>query len=106
MAMGGAAPGENKLIFDIMLAAIVVTILAILIFPIPLWFLDVLIVLSLAASLITAVVSLYIIRPLDFASFPSLLLILTLHRLPGLTGPSARDRSDTSVPRIPPVRGA
>ena len=75
MAMGGAAPGENKLIFDIALAAIVVTILAILIFPIPIWFLDVLIVISLAASLMTAVVSLYIIKPLDFASFPSLLEI-------------------------------
>ncbi|MNS56116.1 Flagellar biosynthesis protein FlhA [compost metagenome] len=82
MALGGAAPaGENKLLFDIILAGIVVTILAILIFPIPLWFLDVLIVISLAASLMTAVVSLYIIRPLDFASFPSLLLILTLFRL-------------------------
>jgi flagellar biosynthesis protein FlhA len=58
-----------------------VTILAILIFPIPLWFLDVLIVINLAAALVTTVVSLYIIRPLDFASFPSLLLILTMFRL-------------------------
>jgi flagellar biosynthesis protein FlhA len=78
--MEAKAPASN-LIFDLVLAGVVVLVLAILIFPIPVWMLDCLIVTNLAMALITTVVSLYIIRPLDFASFPSLLLLLTLFRL-------------------------
>jgi flagellar biosynthesis protein FlhA len=80
MATAGA-PATSNLIYDLALAAVVMCVLAILILPIPLWLLDVLIIANLAMALITVVVSLYIIRPLDFASFPSLLLILTLLRL-------------------------
>lgn len=80
MAAAGAAPQSN-IIYDLALAAVVICILAILIFPIPVMLLDVLIIANLAMALVTVVVSLYIIRPLDFASFPSLLLILTLFRL-------------------------
>lgn len=81
MATGGAAANSSNIVYDLALAAIVVCVLAILIFPIPTWLLDILIIINLAMALITTVVSLYIIRPLDFASFPSLLLILTLLRL-------------------------
>src|ERR1035437_9045194 len=81
MAAGGATAPTSNLIYDLALAGVVVTILAILIFPIPLLLLDILIIINMAMALITMVVSLYIIRPLDFASFPSLLLILTLLRL-------------------------
>src|SRR3989338_3425600 len=81
MAMAGADPKSSNIIYDLALAAVVCCVLAILIFPIPLWLLDILIILNLAMALVTVTVSLYIIRPLDFASFPSLLLILTLLRL-------------------------
>ncbi|MEB3197122.1 MAG: flagellar biosynthesis protein FlhA [Candidatus Sericytochromatia bacterium] len=81
MAGPGASPAASNLLYDLALAAVVMCVLAILILPIPLWLLDVLIIANLAMALITVVVSLYIIRPLDFASFPSLLLILTLLRL-------------------------
>jgi flagellar biosynthesis protein FlhA len=81
MAMAGASPQSSNIIYDLALAGVVVCVLAILIFPIPVWLLDILIITNLAAALVTVVVSLYIIRPLDFASFPSLLLILTLFRL-------------------------
>ena len=78
--MAGTAQ-TSKLSFDLALAAVVVAVLGILILPVPTWLLDILIIANLTMSLITVVVSLYIIRPLDFASFPSLLLILTLFRL-------------------------
>ncbi len=81
MAMAGANPNSSNIIYDLALAAVVCCVLGILIFPIPLWLLDILIIINLALALITVTVSLYIIRPLDFASFPSLLLILTLLRL-------------------------
>jgi flagellar biosynthesis protein FlhA len=82
MAVGGAAPAAaSNIVYDLVLAAVVVCVLAILIFPIPVWLLDILIIINLAMALVTMVVSLYIIRPLDFASFPSLLLLLTLFRL-------------------------
>jgi flagellar biosynthesis protein FlhA len=77
----GAQGSSSNLLYDLALAGIVMCVLAILILPIPLWVLDILIIANLAMALITVVVSLYIIRPLDFASFPSLLLILTLLRL-------------------------
>lgn len=80
MATAGG-PAQSNIFADLALAVVVVSVLGILIFPIPLWLLDILIILNLSAALVTTVVSLYIIRPLDFASFPSLLLILTVFRL-------------------------
>jgi flagellar biosynthesis protein FlhA len=74
---------------DMLLAAIVVGIVAMMIIPLPPMLLDVLIVLNLTFSLTILLVSLNIREPLEFSSFPPLLLIATLFRL-GLNVSAAR----------------
>jgi flagellar biosynthesis protein FlhA len=74
---------------DGFLAAAVVGIVAMMIIPLPPMLLDVLIVLNLTFSLTILLVSLNIREPLEFSSFPPLLLIATLFRL-GLNVSAAR----------------
>ncbi|MEB3238068.1 MAG: flagellar biosynthesis protein FlhA [Candidatus Sericytochromatia bacterium] len=74
-------PQRKGLIPDLILAGIVILVLAILVIPLPLWMLDLLLIINLVAALVIVFVSLYLVRPLEFASFPSLLLIMALYRL-------------------------
>lgn len=66
---------------DILLAMIVILIIAVMVIPIPTIVLDYLMVLNMAISVAVLLVSMYLRQPLDFAAFPSLLLITTLFRL-------------------------
>ncbi len=66
---------------DIALALCVVAILVVLIIPIPQWTLDLLITLNISLSVLVILVTIYLHHPVDFAVFPSLLLMLTLFRL-------------------------
>jgi flagellar biosynthesis protein FlhA len=59
----------------------VVLIIVMMVVPLPTMLLDMLIALNITASLLVVLVSMYVQRPLDFSSFPSLLLVLTLFRL-------------------------
>ncbi len=59
----------------------VVSIILVMIFPLPRLFLDLLLTLNLTFSLMVLLLSLYTARPLDFFVFPSLLLVTTLFRL-------------------------
>src|ERR1043166_374530 len=52
-----------------------------LITPLPVFILDLLIVTDILISVIVLMVSLYLVRPVDFTSFPTTLLLLTLFRL-------------------------
>ena len=52
-----------------------------MVLPMPPWLLDTFFTLNIASSLIVMMVAAYMIRPLDFASFPSVLLLTTLMRL-------------------------
>jgi flagellar biosynthesis protein FlhA len=74
---------------DAFLAAAVVGIVAMMIIPLPPTLLDILIVLNITFSLTILLVSLNIREPLEFSSFPPLLLIATLFRL-GLNVSAAR----------------
>jgi flagellar biosynthesis protein FlhA len=74
---------------DAVLASAVVGIVAMMIIPLPPTLLDILIVLNLTFSLTILLVSLNIREPLEFSSFPPLLLIATLFRL-GLNVSAAR----------------
>ena len=74
---------------DAVLASAVVGIVAMMIIPLPPMLLDILIVLNLTFSLTILLVSLNIREPLEFSSFPPLLLIATLFRL-GLNVSAAR----------------
>jgi flagellar biosynthesis protein FlhA len=66
---------------DIALAFGVVGILVVLILPMPRWTLDFLLAASITFSVLILMTSLFIERPLDFSSFPSILLIATMSRL-------------------------
>ncbi|MBS0609473.1 MAG: FHIPEP family type III secretion protein, partial [Proteobacteria bacterium] len=60
---------------------LVVAILALMVLPIPAWLLDTFFTLNIAVALMVMMVSAYMLRPLDFAAFPSVLLLTTLMRL-------------------------
>src|SRR5512147_2475464 len=60
---------------------LIVMILAMMILPVPPFLLDLLFTFNIALSVIVLLVALYTIRPLDFAVFPTLLLLTTLLRL-------------------------
>ena len=70
------APGS-----DIGLAIGVVALLSVLIIPLPTMLLDLGLALSITASVLVLMVALFLHRPLDFTSFPTLLLLTTLLRL-------------------------
>ena len=66
---------------DLGLAFGVMALLVILVLPMPPFLLDCGLALSITASVLILMVGLFIVRPLDFTSFPTLLLISTLLRL-------------------------
>ena len=66
---------------DISIAAAAVMIVAMMILPLPEWVLDGLLCCNITLALVVLLVTIYSTEPLDFSSFPSLLLILTLFRL-------------------------
>jgi flagellar biosynthesis protein FlhA len=59
----------------------VLAIVISLIMPLPGWMLDLLIATDILMSITVLMVSLYLIRPVEFTSFPTTLLLLTLFRL-------------------------
>jgi len=66
---------------DVLLAVAVVVILGVLVLPVPARLLDILLALNITISMVILLVTMYLTRPLDFAVFPGLLLIITLFRL-------------------------
>ncbi|MBI5183080.1 MAG: flagellar biosynthesis protein FlhA [Nitrospinae bacterium] len=66
---------------DVAIAIGVVGVLVIMIIPLPTMLLDILLSFSISSALIILLVSIYLIQPLEFSVFPSLLLIITLYRL-------------------------
>ncbi|MDH5204159.1 MAG: flagellar biosynthesis protein FlhA [Hylemonella sp.] len=69
MLQGAAAP------------ILVVAILAMMVLPLPPWLLDFFFTINIAVALMVMMVAAYLLRPLDFAAFPSVLLLTTLMRL-------------------------
>ncbi|WP_191061603.1 flagellar biosynthesis protein FlhA [Geminicoccus harenae] len=66
---------------EVLLAAGILTILAVLVVPLPPMLLDLLLACSVSLSVLILVTALFIERPLDFNSFPTVLLIATMLRL-------------------------
>lgn len=60
---------------------LVVAILGLMVLPVPPWMLDTFFTLNIAVALMVMMVAAYMIKPLDFAAFPSVLLLTTLMRL-------------------------
>ncbi len=90
-ASGGASAFDPSALFgfmqglskrtDLLAAMAVVTILVVLILPMPAWLLDVFLAVSITFSVLILMTSLFISKPLEFSSFPTVLLIATLLRL-------------------------
>src|SRR5690349_9557846 len=66
---------------DLLAAGAVVLVVVMMIIPLPPFMLDMFITLNISAALAILVATLYMPRALDFAAFPSLLLLTTLFRL-------------------------
>lgn len=66
---------------DVLMAVGVVGILIFMVIPLPPFLLDLLLSFSITFALVILLVSMYILRPLELSSFPSILLIATLFRL-------------------------
>jgi flagellar biosynthesis protein FlhA len=66
---------------DLIAAVVVVMVVVMMVIPLPPLLLDLLITLNISVALAIVVTTLYVPRALDFAAFPSLLLITTLFRL-------------------------
>ncbi|MET1115994.1 MAG: flagellar biosynthesis protein FlhA [Comamonas sp.] len=77
-ALGGK---YGALVQGISAPLLVVAILALMVLPIPPWLLDTFFTLNIAVALMVMMVAAYMIRPLDFAAFPTVLLLTTLMRL-------------------------
>ncbi|WP_433792342.1 flagellar biosynthesis protein FlhA [Actinoplanes sp. CA-252034] len=59
----------------------VVGIIIMMVVPLPTFLLDLLIAVNITAALLVLLISMFVQKPLDFAVFPALLLVMTLFRL-------------------------
>ncbi|MBW7899911.1 MAG: type III secretion system export apparatus subunit SctV [Rhodocyclaceae bacterium] len=66
---------------DLVLAVLLVSIIFMMILPLPTWLVDVLIGVNMTISAMLLMVAMYLPSPLAFSSFPSVLLVTTLFRL-------------------------
>ncbi|MBI5057021.1 MAG: flagellar biosynthesis protein FlhA [Nitrospirae bacterium] len=66
---------------DVFIAILMVSIIGVMILPVPPFFLDVFLSVSISLSITIMITSIYIRKPLDFSVLPSILLMATLYRL-------------------------
>jgi len=66
---------------DVIVALGLVSILMVMIIPLPPLLLDIFLSMNITVALLILVIGLYTVRPLDFAGFPAILLATTLFRL-------------------------
>ena len=89
--MAGSAPALANVSFgnfaaalkrgEIALALGIIAILVVLILPMPVWLLDIALAISFTFAVLVLMTVLFIEKPLDFSSFPTVLLISTMLRL-------------------------
>src|SRR6185436_3761333 len=72
-----AGPSTGELVIPLALVAVVF----IMVIPLPALLLDLLLAVSIALALVILMVGLYNHEPLQFSTFPSVLLVVTLFRL-------------------------
>src|SRR4051812_48458518 len=74
--------GPNaRMIRSLAAPIVIMMILAMMVLPLPAFALDLLFTFNIAMALMVLMVAAYMVRPLDFASFPSVILLTTLLRL-------------------------
>ncbi|NBE09167.1 flagellar biosynthesis protein FlhA [Paragemmobacter ruber] len=81
MSAASTRTGAGAIAGGLALPIGILAIIAMMVLPLPVVLLDVFFVANILLSLVILMVALYSYRPLDFSSFPSLLLIATVFRL-------------------------
>jgi flagellar biosynthesis protein FlhA len=66
---------------DVAVAIIMVSVIGVMLLPLPPFILDILLSISVSLSLTILITSIYIRKPLDFSVMPTILLMATLYRL-------------------------
>ena len=66
---------------DVLFAAGLIMLIAVLVLPMPTWLVDIGLATSITLSVLVLMVAIWIEKPLDFSSFPTVLLIATMLRL-------------------------
>jgi len=66
---------------DVIMALALIGVLGLMVIPLPAFMLDLFLALNVTVSLAILLICLYTTQPLDFSSFPSVLLVTTLYRL-------------------------
>lgn len=66
---------------DVLAAIGIVSVVVMMVIPLPPFLLDLLLTLSISGSVLILMLSMFTVDPLDFSALPSLLLIMTLFRL-------------------------
>ena len=80
-AVGGNTFFDAAKSSSAMMAMAVIAILMVMIIPIPTFLLDIFLSFSITFSIIILLMSMYVLKPLQFSVFPSVLLMVTLLRL-------------------------
>ena len=79
LSFGGIADYVKR--SDLGLAIGIMAILVVLILPLPTWLLDISLAFSLSFSILILMTAVFVRKPLEFSSFPAILLITTMMRL-------------------------
>lgn len=66
---------------DVMMGLAVMSVLVVMVIPIPAMMLDLFLTFNITFAIVILLVGMYVLRPLDFSAFPSILLLATLFRL-------------------------
>ncbi len=73
--------GQKYIRSDLIFALGIIVIIVVLILPMPTWLLDISLALSITFSVLILMTGIFIQKPLEFSSFPTVLLISTILRL-------------------------
>ncbi len=66
---------------DLVVVILLVMAIMMMILPLPTWLVDVLIAVNIASAVLLLMMALYLKRPLEFSTLPSVILIITIFRL-------------------------
>jgi flagellar biosynthesis protein FlhA len=72
---------HTRLVRSLAVPMLVLMVLVMMVLPLPAFLLDLLFTFNIAIALMVMMVSVYMLRPLDFAAFPTVILLTTLMRL-------------------------
>ena len=83
MAKNSTVANDNFILknSDIILALMFFMVIILMVLPITTWMLDIFLTLSISFSIVVLLISIYVLRPLEFSTFPTILLFSTVFRL-------------------------